>query len=245
MKTMTRKASSLLRLSPQRGDNLEVAVRRDDETAAVKTTHLASFMSEHTAEYALVPDLVRRLSPHFHAIMPMFFWSTREGNAAARKRMSNSRVQLLTAFPRRPKVSKTDENRITMKVNQELLSYARVSVAAGVPVLAGIPLVSSLVSFGIQSPCCWFDLVEFVSADRDCFVTITLNGTISPDRSSGEFSPQPLDDSQIFAAVSRSAKLGWDDAVETLRRIRYMTPESGRFSFFGGYKPFHFVFPTQ
>jgi hypothetical protein len=201
-------------------------------------------MSEHTAEYVLVPDLVRRLSPHFRAIIPMFFWSTREGNATARKLMSNISVRLVTAFPRRPKISRSAENQITMKVNQELLSYASVSADAGIPVFAGIPLVASLSTLRVESSCCWFDLREFTTADRDCFVGMTLDGAITPDHQAQEFSPLPLNDLQILAIVNESPVLPWVDAIEALRRIRYMAPESGRFSFFGGYKPFHFVFPA-
>jgi len=131
-----------------------------------------------------------------------------------------------------------------MKVNQELLSYATVSADAGIPVVAGIPLVASLSTLRVESPCCWFNLREFATANRDCFVRITLEGAITPDHPSHEFSPQPLNDLQILAIVNQSPVLPWVDAIEALRRIRYMTPESGRFSFFGGYKPFHFVFPT-
>jgi hypothetical protein len=174
----------------------------------------------------------------------MFFWSTREGNATARKLMSNMSVRLVTAFPRRPKISRSGENQITMKVNRELLSHARVSADVGIPVLAGIPLAASLSTLRVESPCCWFDLREFVSADRDCFVGITLDGAITPDHPPHEFSPQPLSDLQLLAIVNQSPVLPWDDAIETLCRIRYMTPEYGRFYFFGGYKPFHFVFPV-
>jgi hypothetical protein len=201
-------------------------------------------MSEHTAEYVLVPDLARRLSPHFHAIIPIFFWSTREGNATARKLMSNMSVRLVTAFPRRPKISRSGANQITMKVNQELLSYARVSADAGIPVFAGMPLVASLSTLRVESSCCWFDLKEFSSADRDYFVAVTPDGTIPSNHPPHELSPQPLNNLQIIACVSQSLVLPWDDAIESLREIRFRTPESGCFSFFGGYKPFHFVLPV-
>ena len=84
-----------------------------------------SFISEHTAEYILVPNLLRRLTPHYQHIIPMFFWSTREGNTIAARTMSDVTVRLLTAFPRRPKIAASHPNRITMKVNQRLLAYAR------------------------------------------------------------------------------------------------------------------------
>ena len=116
---------------------------------------LTSFMSEHTAEYVLVPNIVRQLSAHFCDIIPMYFWSTREGNRTADEFMSARPARILTVFPRRPKVSETVEERITMKVNQELIGYTRVSLSVMIPVFAGVPLVSSLLALRIESPCSW------------------------------------------------------------------------------------------
>lgn len=205
----------------------------------------ASFVSEHTTEYVLVPDLIRRLSPHFQSIIPMFFWSTREGNTTAARNMSGITVRLLTAFPRRPKISRLSDDRITMKVNQQLIDYARASADVGIAAFAGIPLVSSLFTFRIDSPCCWYDLREFFSTNTDCFVEMTLNGTVIPNPPSRSSIRQSSSDQQILNAVNRSPTLQWDVAIETLCRIRYMQPKFNSFPFFGGYKPFHLIFPIQ
>jgi hypothetical protein len=207
-----------------------------------RTKHLVSFMSEHTAEYALTPDLIRRLSPHFNGTIPMFFWSTREGNAAARKGMSNVAVRLLTAFPRRPKTTGSDQSHVFMKVNVELLSYAQTSARFGVSVCAGVPLITSLSTFRANSPCCWFDLQGFGESHQDHILEIANDGTAATISESNSSSPQPLNDMQLAALTSRCPLLSWVEAVEKLREIRSLTPDSGRFSLFGGYKPFHLVF---
>lgn len=206
-----------------------------------RTKHLQSFMSEHTAEYALAPDLIRRLSPHFNGIIPMFFWSTREGNAAARKGMANMTVRLLTAFPRRPKTSGSDQSRVFMKVNVELLSYAQTSTRLGVSVCAGVPVITSLSAFRPNSPCCWFDLQGFGESHQDHILEIASDGTAATVSESNSSSPQPLTDMQLAALANQCPLLSWVEAVERLREIRFLTPDSGRFSFFGGYKPFHFA----
>jgi hypothetical protein len=132
-----------------------------------------------------------------------------------------------------------------MKVNQELLGYARVSQGAGIPVITGIPLVSSLLKLRIKSRCLWFDLQEFIFTDSDCFIAIATDGSIIPNSLPQGFSPRPLADSRMLTIIGQSPVLSWENAVEMLCRIRYMTPASRRFSFFGGYRPFHFVFPVS
>ena len=65
---------------------------------------LESFISEHTSEYILVPNIVRRLTQKFNQVIPVFLWLTREGNTTALEMMDGKQIRLLTAFPRRPKV---------------------------------------------------------------------------------------------------------------------------------------------
>ena len=105
---------------------------------------LSSFISEHTGEYALIPDLRRRLSPRYRNIVPIYFWSSREGNVRMLEKLRPMPVRLLTAFARRPKVDKRHPGTIYLKVNKELVEYAHASEPLGLPVIAGIPLVSSV-----------------------------------------------------------------------------------------------------
>lgn len=63
-----------------------------------------SFMSEHTAEYALVPDLVAHLGKHFSNIVPVYFWTTREGAHVGRESIGKHTVRVVAAFARRSKV---------------------------------------------------------------------------------------------------------------------------------------------
>lgn len=226
-----------------------IGTRRDDETLPVSCIPpmkpFGSFISEHTAEYALVPDLVRRLSPRFRDVIPMFFWSTREGNATATSSMSGITVRLLTAFPRRPKVSELGQDRIIMKVNQQLLGYARASADAGITVLAGIPLVSSILTLRVTSQCSWFDLREFVVTNEDCFIEMALDGTVTSNAPSRVSLRQPLNDLEILDAASRCLAFRWEDAVEILRQIRCTQLKFRGFPFFGGYKPFHVILPCN
>jgi hypothetical protein len=117
-----------------------------------------SFLSEHSVEYALVPNLVGHLTVKFRSVIPIFFWSTREGNATARSSFHDVPVRILSVFARRPKISASHPNLIFMKINTQLLVYATKSAQHGIPTLTGIPLADSLQAFGLHSPCCWYKL---------------------------------------------------------------------------------------
>ena len=130
-----------------------------------------SFMSEHTAEYVLVNDLVHRLSPAFPDLLPMFFWATREGNRTAIESMRNLNFRLLTCFARRPKVAQFVNEHILMKVNPELKQYYQACRPLGIPVVAGLPMIRSLSSLRLTSVCNWF-------LSRILTVSIRMNSTL-------------------------------------------------------------------
>jgi hypothetical protein len=202
---------------------------------------LKSFMSEHTAEYVLVTDLVRRLAPQFTEIIPIFFWSTREGNSTAAQTMSEVTVRVLTAFARRPKILTDD--RVMMKINRELLQYSGRSSNFGIPVVAGIPLVSSLSRLRLNSSCSWFEMTGSDQHHEDHYIEVMLDGTSVLEQSGATESSSPLSDERIRELVHRSPTLSWLDAVAMLRSIRSEQSEFSRFPFFGGYKPFHLILP--
>jgi hypothetical protein len=201
-----------------------------------------SFMSEHTAEYILVPDLVRRLTPHFRCVIPMFFWSTREGNKVAARGMENTTVRLLSVFPRRPKISLAQPDQITVKINEELLAYSRAGREIGVPVIAGVPLVSSFKGLRPDSPCCWFDLGPLSSANNDCFIEITSEGRVIEQEPCTTPKSEPISDTDLVALVKQSSAHLWEQTIKNLGHLRRSQPASTGFPFFGHYRPFHFVF---
>jgi hypothetical protein len=206
-------------------------------------------MSEHTAEYVLVNDVVRRLAPIFSEAIPIFFWSTREGNLTAGESMSALSFKLLTCFARRPKLHATDD-RILMKVNRQLFYYCRSSSAVEIPVIAGIPLVRSLHLLRITSPCCWVDLAKLPSSD-DMNIEVMLDGTSAripePKTPATKFL---LGNEEIQTLVARSPAVTWDSAIGLIRDIRraarLLDQANGYryFPWFGGYKPFHIFLPT-
>ena len=102
------------------------------------------FMSEHTAEFYLVPALLRASSTHGVQAFPFYFWSTREGNRVGVESGIGQGLRIAAIYPRRPKVRHAGDDRVLIKFNHSLFVAAREGEALGLPVLAGVPLVSSL-----------------------------------------------------------------------------------------------------
>jgi hypothetical protein len=112
-----------------------------------------SFMSERTAGYALVPDLISHMSERFSHVFPVYFWSTREGARVGRESMEHHRVRVVGAYARRPKVIHPGDDKILVKVNDLLFSAAIEGTAFGIPIFAARRPVF-LVSSRIQLTSC-------------------------------------------------------------------------------------------
>jgi hypothetical protein len=202
---------------------------------------LSSFLSEHSVEYVLVPNLVGQLATVFRAI-PIFFWASREGNITAQRSFRDLPVRILSVFARRPKISASRPKSIFMKINVQLLEYAAKGAVAGIPTLAGIPLTASLQNFGLDCSCCWFRLNGLVGDTGDQIVEIPLDErTVAFRNASNSRLHGPLSDSQIQAIASSCSASTWKDAVDKVRSLRADTKTTGRYLYFGGYKPFHLI----
>jgi hypothetical protein len=196
-----------------------------------------SFMSEHTAEFYLVPRFITVLNTRFSSVLPFFFWSTREGNATSRRAFLPDPVRVCALFPRRPKLG--DTGNVLMKVNLELFDLASGLSEAGIPVFAGIPLVSSLVELAQAFECNWYCLTasENPCADLEveCDGGVEIrNGTLRG----------PLRQNEVVEIVeARSQPTTWQDMLQTLRSVRNREV-LGRYHFpFGPvYKPVYFTF---
>lgn len=199
-------------------------------------TEPTGFMSEHTAEYALVRDLSCALRPHFQRVIPIFYWVTREGSWIAGQSMAHLRVRILGAYARRPKIYRANEGSVLVKVNGELFVAARTASALGIPILIGVPLVSGLADFSVDCACCWFRLTpEFGEQEDYTFGLLVGNGTPTTMLCPQLRGPlRPLDTVDLL--VSHSRAMRWDEAAAAMRTIRSSSPVPMHFG--GGYRPF-------
>lgn len=102
----------------------------------------SSFISEHTAEYVLIPKLTNILKQKYKMVVPVFPWISREGNNLSQLIHNQDKFKIVGFYPRRPKISLTD-NKILIKINGEFLAGAEEASKINVPILAGCPIVKS------------------------------------------------------------------------------------------------------
>jgi len=208
--------------------------------------HPTSFISEHTAEYALVHDLVAILSMKYANVVPMYFWTTREGATMALRSVGDCRVRIITAYARRPKVCSPTDTIIFMKVNSLLLQAGAMGVQTGIPVFTGVPLATGLLQYSINTPCCWFHIQDEYPDGRDINITISLSGKRQEDDSDSSGIIGPLKAKDILSLVKKHARLMcWEEAVDCMRRIRCGGEIRMGAFYFSDYRPFYLVLPEK
>jgi hypothetical protein len=178
----------------------------------------AGFMSERTAEYVLVSDLVRRLRDSFPCITPFFFWASREGQAKAHTSY-DGHIRLLGAYARRPKVTYAGETIIHIKFNALLFYHAFKLKQSGIPLLAGVPCVSRLSDLRLDTLCAWFQIEGREARRHDAFATVNLNDPMHASFSDSELLVQgPLTTEEITQLVLEDSRnMLWPDALDHLR----------------------------
>ena len=131
-----------------------------------------SYISEHTAEYYLVPDLINILKEKYNFVSPLFPWVTRELSSISKKIHQNDKFHLLIMFPRRPKVLNSPDTDVYITINQYLFDFNNVAKSNQVPVIVGWPLAKNI----WELPSChskWVNIGE-VYNDRYLYSTQML-----------------------------------------------------------------------
>jgi len=120
----------------------------------------ASYISEHSAEYYLVPALKTILQEKYSHVAPVFPWIYREFNKLSMHLHQNDQFHVLVMFPRRPKLVGPDGDEISITINGELEAFSNVGKKKGVPVIAGCPKAVDLWDLSNCKSYAWLDLTH-------------------------------------------------------------------------------------
>jgi len=201
-----------------------------------------SFISEHSAEYILVPNLATVLSQKYPQVIPIYFWTSREGGRLAASSIGPLRVRLITAFARRPKAHSPDDKVLFLKINSSLLQAAKKGAQLGSPVFAGVPLATGLLQYNIGTPCAWFSLAGKPPVEADFLIDLRLNGEAQSFPDKAGIISGPMSSGEILAEVKNKATLmSWQDAVHAMKTLRKSERDYGWFM--TGYRPFFLIIP--
>ena len=201
-----------------------------------------SFVSEHTAEYALVPALCTLLRSRYKIVVPLFFWVTREGSRRSIEVGPSQLIRVVSVFARRPKLHGLRDPNLVVRLNELLFRRASISEPLGIPVYAGVPLAHSFAELGSQPRCAWFRIAGRCNLG-------SIGGTVEVELDSAGAPISPLVDSltllpseSLVSDIAASTRLmRWVDAIESLRVAQFDDGPDYRWSWIGGYKPFHLL----
>lgn len=153
-------------------------------------------------------------------------------------------IRLLSIFARRPKITPSRDTRVIAKINTDLFRMAHIAQSLGIPIFAGVPVVTSIADLTLDAPCHWFQLMPEVQDVADTEITMDPDGSLH-DAVLSDSLTGPLSADDLVSIVHRATQpMTWDDGIENLRTIRSIsntTPGHTRFPFFSGYKPFHLM----
>lgn len=196
-----------------------------------------SFISEHTAEFILLPNLLDILSSVYKTITPLYFWTTREGGMISRKSFQNKEVKVIVFYPRRPKVENANSGIIQVKFNELLYKRSLFYQSKGITVLTGIPLADSLDKLSIKTPCFWFDLNP---EESETIFDIDLKSYKISNTSIKRLLPNDI----LKKIDNISVKTTWTNVIQIIREASsFSQNESGFWSPISGdlYKPTYLI----
>tara|TARA_R110002167_G_scaffold148524_2_gene341493 strand:+ start:344 stop:922 length:579 start_codon:yes stop_codon:yes gene_type:complete len=119
-----------------------------------------SYISEHSAEYYLVPALKEILQEQYRHVAPVFPWITRELSKISRLLHKDDQFHVLVMFPRRPKLHDQKSCEIYVTINQELEAFNKAGESNGVPVIAGCPRAVDIWDLSNCQNYAWLDLTR-------------------------------------------------------------------------------------
>lgn len=194
---------------------------------------VTSFISEHSAEYALVPQFINILTHGFSSITPIYFWTTREGSNIAKDNYKEKLVRIVALYARRPKIDKDNSSYILMTINHEIFNRADFLEKNGIPVFAGMPLVKTIEDYSLFSRCAWIYLSSISPRSDIKFLINEIEGICTEE---------------IIGIVrDRTIPMDWGQAVKIMKNNIYIEGNHINYHSFGRglfgdrYKPVYFI----
>lgn len=201
---------------------------------------MASFFSERTAEYSLVPHLMVELQKKYRLIAPIYFWRTREGNNIAHELHCGTRVKILSLFARRPKVT-NDIHIVHGKINEGLIRYSRIAKEHGIPTIAGFIASNNIFNNFNPRNHLFFDLTtDLFETDYNFSYDIYDHKIIELEESISNISTNDI----ITITQKCCRSLTWKEATELIYQLNNTINRPGDMSYIfwrGGYKPIYFI----
>lgn len=188
-----------------------------------------SYISEHSAEFALVPALKKILESQFDYVVPLFPWANREVSNISKLLHKNDDFFVLAMFPRRPKFLSHTEKLIHITMNYELEDLKKLGDKHGIPVIAGCPQASDFWELAKSKHHIWLSISHNMTKDY-------LNSV--DQLKNTEDSPILTDKSIMELVTSVCIKQNITSFEAFIKESRWTLPRS---MFGARYKPVYFL----
>ncbi len=201
-----------------------------------------SFFSERTAEYVLIPQFIKLINSVYPQAIPLYYWSSREGNTLALNSFKGVPIRVVALYARRPKLKHVNASIIQIKFNQMLFDRADFFMKNGIQTFIGTPIVNSLFDLSLESYCKWFEL-------KDGGQEESLNIETKNKNSIETENVRELTISDIIEKITINCSVrSWDATTEIIKKLkrRHDFERQITFGLFGDlYKPVYFILPVN
>lgn len=200
----------------------------------------SSFISEHTAEYVLIPRLTEILKQKFEVVVPIYPWMTREGNNLSKSLHEQDKFKMVGFYPRRPKID-LNSQKIAIKINDEFLNGAKEASKINIPMLAGCPIARNLLELNNDTKCIWIKLTD---KTRNIYDIEYIDGI--PVEFKIKQNEEVLNtNDDILNFISNYCKeLDFVNLIQAIQTIRQYS-STVYFMGFGTYKPIYFLLKDE
>lgn len=176
----------------------------------------------------MVPLFRAVLSSAFGNVVPLYFWSSREGSSTA----PSHPLRAVAVYPRRPKFSRDGVGPI-MKINKEVASAAAEFRSRGIPTFAAFPRARSAFDLAQGAPFLWF---AFSGCGEEEDVEIPMDSAL-PTWLEG-----PLTEEAVRRiATQESVPRSWEDVLKAIRDVSHAVTQGSHWRFGVTYKPVYFL----
>jgi len=200
-----------------------------------------SFICEHTAEYILIPKLKKILHKRFDIVTPIYPWASREGSNISKELHKYDKFSVVGLYPRRPKLISTGSQKITVKINEQILLGAQSGMKLGIPIIAGCPVVKNLWELGNNPNCVWIKLNQGYKESFELELEHIQSSDYMNPMSGFTFANE---EDLLTYLGEKSKSIDFNSAISSFREIKMDSGGTGfyyPFRFMGGYKPVYFL----
>ncbi len=192
-----------------------------------------SFISEHSAEFSLVPALKKILEGKFSCVVPLYPWANRETSKISKFVHKNDEFLIIAMFCRRPKISARVEKQICITMNYELEEIKKLGEKKGIPVIAGCPIATNFWELAKTKKCIFLSIGHQLTRDYIVPIMNLMNIKDTPI----------LTTEKIFELINNVCKnQNVSSFEEFLTYVRIISPHP----IFGSrYKPVYFLLKNK